>query len=422
MLMIIQSIKARQVLDSRGNPTVEAQVLVNKQWFRAIVPSGASTGKHEAVELRDNSQAYNGKSVQKAVKNVNSIISKKLLGLKVTDQKSIDNAMCKLDSTNNKSKLGANATLAVSLACARAAASTENMHLFQYIGKLSNTKPSLLPVPQMNVINGGVHAGQKNDVQEHMFMPVGAKSFEQALQMGAECYHSLKSMLKNKFGSQGILIGDEGGFVPPIKTVQERLELMENAVEEAGYKMKKDIVFALDTAASEFYEKKQYTVGNNVYDSERLAWFYQNLCGQFPICSIEDGFAEDDWKGWQNFTKLIGKKVQIVGDDLLVTNPLRIKKAIKNKSCNALLLKVNQIGTLTEALDAASLAKKNKWNVVVSHRSGETEDSFIADLVVGINSGQSKFGAPARSDRVAKYNQLLRIEEALGKKARYGLK
>jgi enolase len=420
----IQSIKARQVLDSRGNPTVEAQVRVNKVWYREMVPSGASTGKHEAVELRDKKKAYHGNAVTKAVKNINTVIAKALVGHDPTQQNNIDQTMIQLDGTTNKRKLGANATLAVSLACTRAAAGTNNTLLFRYIGKLTKTTSSLLPVPQMNIMNGGKHAGQKNDIQEHMFMPVGAKTFSKALQMGDECYHELKSLLKKRYGWQAGLVGDEGGFAPPIKTVQERLTVMEEAVEKAGYKVGKQVKFALDCAASEFYntKKKHYQIGKKVYDAQRLNMFYEDLCNHFPIHSIEDPFAEDDWKGWQHLTKVMGKKVQIVGDDLLVTNPTRIKTAVKKKACNALLLKVNQIGTLTEACTAATLAKKNKWNVIVSHRSGETENTFIADLVVGINAGQSKFGAPARSDRVAKYNQLLRIEESLGKKARYGLK
>ncbi len=423
-MSLIQQIKARQVLDSRGNPTVEAQVLVDKCWYRAIVPSGASTGTHEAVELRDKTMAFGGKAVSRAVKNINTVIAKKLKGYTVTDQQGIDAALCFLDGTKNKRKLGANATLAVSLAAARAAATTSNLHLFQYLGKINKQKPLLLPVPQMNIINGGVHTGQKNDTQEHMLMPVGAKSFSEALQMGAECYHELKALLKKKYGWHSTLVGDEGGFAPKIASVHDRFRIMEKAVENAGYTLGKHIQFAIDAASSEFYDKKtkQYQIGTKVYDATRLTMFYEDLCAHFPIYSIEDGFAEDDWKGWQHFTKVMGKKIQIVGDDLLATNPDRISIAIKKRACNALLLKVNQIGTLTEALRAATMTKKHRWNVVVSHRSGETEDAFIADLVVGINAGQSKFGAPARSERVAKYNQLLRIEEALGKNARYGLK
>lgn len=420
----IEAVKAQQVIDSRGNPTVEAEVLVNKHWFRAMVPAGLSTGKHEAAELRDHNAAYHGKSVMMAVRNVNMVIAKKLIGHTVTDQTGIDTTLCKLDGTANKKKLGANAILAVSLACCRAGAAQEGKHLFEHIGTLSKNKPALIPVPQMNVLNGGAHAGQENDIQEHMIMPVGAKSFSQALQMGSECYYALHSLLKKNFGFRATLVGDEGGFVPPLETVQERLKIMTKAVEEAGYTAGKDIVFALDAAASEFYDmqKQQYTFENQIYPADRLLSFYEDLCEQFPIASIEDPFAEDDWQGWHQWTAAVGKKMQIVGDDLLVTNPDRMKIAAKKEACNALLLKVNQIGTLTEALAAAQLAKKHKWKVVVSHRSGETEDPFIADLAVGLNAGQCKFGAPARSERVAKYNQLLRIEELLGNKARYGLK
>ena len=416
----IQAIKGREVLDSRGNPTVEAQVRVNKHWYRAIVPSGASTGKHEAIELRDGGKRYAGKGVLNAVQSVNFEIAPRLLGMDIANQRVIDEAIIHLDETYNKHVLGANAMLAVSLACARAAAAQQGHHLFQQIGEMSKKNPYLLPVPQMNVINGGVHAGQKNDVQEHMPLPVGAKSFKEGLRMGVECYHSLRDILKKKYGAQAILVGDEGGFVPPVKTVGERLALMEKAVENAGYRMKKDVVFGLDVASSEFFDGKEYTLGTKSYPSPALLDYYKNLCSAYPIATIEDGFAEDDWGSWVNFTKEMGKKIQIVGDDLLVTNPKRIAEGISRRACNALLLKVNQIGTVTEALDAAKLAQHNNWRVVVSHRSGETEDAFIADLVVGINAGQSKFGAPARSDRVAKYNQLLRIEEALGKKAKYG--
>ncbi len=421
----IQAIKGREVLDSRGNPTVEAQVKVAGHWFRAIVPSGASTGKHEAVELRDGKKRYGGKGVLTAVNNINLEISGRLDGMKIgdaTDQRIIDDALIHLDETYNKHVLGANAMLAVSLACARAGAAQHKQHLFSYIADVYKKSPFLMPVPQMNIINGGVHAGQKNDIQEHMIMPVGASSFKEGLRMGTECYHSLKELLHKKFKAQGTLIGDEGGFVPPLKTVGERLALVEQAVENAGYRMKKDIVFALDAAASEFFDGKEYNLGTKKYSGAALMDYYKGLSSAYPIASIEDGFAEDDWGSWINFTKEMGKKLQIVGDDLLVTNPKRIETGITKRACNALLLKVNQIGTVTEALDAARRAQSADWRVVVSHRSGETEDPFIADLVVGINAGQAKFGAPARSDRVAKYNQLLRIEEALGKKAKYGVK
>ncbi|MFA6888110.1 MAG: phosphopyruvate hydratase [Candidatus Woesearchaeota archaeon] len=415
----IQAVKAREVLDSRGNPTVEAQVRVNKTWYRAIVPSGASTGTHEAVELRDNKERYNGKGVQFAVKNVNSLIAERLDGIDA-DIREVDTALLDIDTTKNKRHIGANAMLAVSMAAARAAAGSQGMHLFQYLAEFTKKNPCLLPVPQMNVINGGVHAGQKNDFQEHMIMPVGAKSFSEGLRMGAECYHELKEIIQKKFKSA--LVGDEGGFVPPVKTVEERFELMETAVQYAGYKLNKDVVFAVDAASSEFFTKGKYTVGKKAYTSATLLDYYKSLSKTYPLYSLEDGFAEDDISGWQHLTKELGNKVQIVGDDLLVTNPERIAMAVQKKACNALLLKVNQIGTVTEALKAAKLAQDHNWNVIVSHRSGETEDVFIADLAVALNAGQSKFGAPARTDRVAKYNQLLRIEEALGKKARYGLK
>ncbi len=419
----IQALKAREVLDSRGNPTVEAQVQVNKYWYRAIVPSGASRGKHEAKELRDNNKKrYNGKGVSTAVTHVNIEIAERIVGMDVENQQILDSALIHLDETYDKHILGANAILAVSLACARAAAAQSGLHSFHYIANLTKQTSFLLPVPQMNVINGGVHAGQKNDVQEHMLMPVGAKSFKEALRIGVECYHSLKELLQKKYGSQGTLVGDEGGFVPAVKTLGERLALMEHAVERAGYRMKKDVVFALDAAASEFFDGKNYVLGTKTYTAPALLDYYKNLCTAYPIASIEDGFAEDDWGSWVNFRKEIGKKIQIVGDDLLATNPKRIAEGIKRNACNALLLKVNQIGTLTEALAAAKLAQNNDWNVIVSHRSGETEDAFIADLAVGIRAGQCKFGSPCRSDRVAKYNQLLRIEEALGKKAKYGLR
>lgn len=417
----IQSVKAREVLDSRGNPTVEAQIRVNKHWYRAIVPSGASTGKHEAVEVRDGGKRYHGKGVINAVENVNLEISGRLIGMEIENQQVIDEALIHLDETYNKHILGANAILAVSMACARAAAGQKGEHLFSHVGDIMKKSPYRLPVPQMNVINGGIHAGIKNDIQEHMIMPVGASSFKEGLQIGVECYQSLREILKKKFYWQATLVGDEGGFVPPVKTVGERLALMEQAVESAGYRMKKDVVFALDVAASECFEGKEYILGGKTYTAPALLDYYKNLCKAYPIASIEDGFAEDDWGSWINLTKEMGKKIQIVGDDLLVTNQKRIEEGIKKRACNAVLLKVNQIGTVTEALQAAKLAQHNDWNVVVSHRSGETEDAFIADLAVGLNAGQCKFGAPCRSERTAKYNQLLRIEEALGKKARYGV-
>ena len=416
----IKSIKAREVLDSRGNPTAEVELATNSCCVSSIVPSGASTGIHEALELRDNDKKrYSGKGVSKAVENVNKIIAKKIIGKDCANQKEIDNLMMDIDGTENKAKLGANAILAVSMAVCKAGAVCSNKQLYEYIRKLSKSKRLILPVPQMNVINSGKHAGVEHDIQEHMIMPVGFKSFSDALRAGVETYHILKDILKKKYGAKAILLGDEGGFAPPIESVEDRLELMVNAIKEAGYGGK--IKLALDCAASEFYDEKnnQYTIINKKYDSFELIDFYKGLIKKFPIISIEDGFSQDDWNGWKYFKEELGNKIQIVGDDLLVTNVSRINRAIKEKCCNALLLKVNQIGTVTESIDAANLSFKNKWNVVVSHRSGETEDSFIADLVVGIGSGQSKFGAPARSERTAKYNRLLRIEEELGEKAEF---
>ncbi len=413
----IKKIKAREVLDSRGNPTIEVDILTSAGLSRAIVPSGASTGKHEALELRDNGKRYNGKGVLKAVKNVNNIIAPKLIRDDCVGQKAIDEVMLEIDGTQNKSRLGANAMLAVSMAACKAAAHYLKVPLFEYIGSLADSKANVMPVPQFNVINGGKHAGMENDIQEHMIMPIGSKNFSEALRMGVETYHELKSLLKKKFGATGTLLGDEGGFAPKINKVEQRLDIMEKAIKNAGYR--KEIKFALDSASSEFFYKNHYKIGKKRYSSGQLVDFYSDLVKKYDIISIEDGMAEDDWQGWKEMTKKLGNKLQIIGDDLLVTNKNRINKAVFSKACNSLLLKVNQIGTVTEAINAAKIAKKHKWGVVVSHRSGETEDSFIADLVVGLNAGQSKFGAPARSERNAKYNQLLRIEEILKGKARY---
>jgi len=413
----IKKIRARQVLDSRGNPTVEADVVTEKGVFRAIVPSGASTGGHEALELRDSKKAYLGKGVLKAVANVNGAIAKKLNGMDVTKQRELDNAMLELDGTKNKEKLGANAMLAVSMAAASAGAASEGIPLYGHLGRLSGRNGTSLPAPQLNVMNGGKHAGLEEDIQEQMLFPLKAKSYSQALQMGTESYHALKKILKEKFGPGATLIGDEGGFVPPVKNTQERLNLMEKACDEAGYGG--EIDFALDSASSEFYENGKYKLYGKEHTAGELVDFYTGLVSAYPIVSLEDAMAEDDWQGWSMLTEKLGNKVQIVGDDLLVTNVERIEKAIQEKACNALLLKVNQIGTVSEAIDSALKSFENKWGVVVSHRSGETEDSFIADLVVGLGAGQSKFGAPARSERNAKYNQLLRIEEKLGNKAKF---
>ncbi len=422
ILSKIKKIIAREVLDSRGNPTIEADVFTEKCFASAIVPSGASTGSHEALELRDGDKSrYNGKGVLKAVNNVNKAISKKAVGLNCENQKKIDELMISLDGTENKSNLGGNSILGVSMAICKAAAIEKNINLFQYINNISNNKNKskkfTLPIPQLNIMNGGKHAGMENDIQEHMIIPVKFKSFSEALRAGVEVYHELGRLLKSKFGSQGILLGDEGGYVPKIDNVNERLELISKAIENAGYKNK--IFLALDCAASEFFYSDYYKIGSKNYSPGELIDFYKNLIGKYSIVSIEDGMAEDHWNGWKQLNKELGSKIQIVGDDLLVTNTKRIAQAVKEKACNSLLLKVNQIGTVTEAIEAANLALKNKWNVVVSHRSGETEDSFIADLVAGLNAGQSKFGAPARSERTAKYNRLLRIEEELGNKAAF---
>ncbi|MBI2657436.1 phosphopyruvate hydratase [Candidatus Woesearchaeota archaeon] len=414
----IKKVTAREVLDSRGSPTIEVCLATRSCCAKSIVPSGASTGIHEALELRDNDKRrHSGKGVLKAVSNVNKIIAKKLIGLDCRRQGEIDNFLIELDGTENKSRLGANALLGASMAVCKAGAICSNNTLYGHIQGLSNSKKLILPVPQMNVINSGKHAGVDNDIQEHMIMPTGFKNFNDALRAGVETYHALKNILKRKYGAKAILLGDEGGFAPPIEDIGERLELLMKAIGESGYSGK--IKLALDCAASEFYDEKndKYNIMGKGYSKGGLTDFYRNLAGKFPIISIEDGFAQDDWEGWQLFNKELGNKIQIVGDDLLVTNIGRIRTALERKACNALLLKVNQIGTVTESIDAANLSFKNKWNVVVSHRSGETEDSFIADLAVGLGASQSKFGAPARSERTAKYNRLLKIGEELGKKA-----
>ncbi len=407
--MKIAAILAREILDSRGNPTIECDIVLDDgSLHRAMVPSGASTGAHEAVELRDGEKRFGGKGVLKAVSNVNKIIAPLLKGRDPSSQKEIDQIMLRADGTPNKEKLGANAILSVSMAVARAGAHVSQLPLHKYIAKLSNQKGVFHPIPAMNIINGGKHAGQENDVQEHMIIPVGAKSYGDALRMCAEIYAQLKSDLKKKFGSQGTLIGDEGGYAPPIKDLNERLTILWGAIKAAGYE--KQVRLGLDCAASEFCKDGKYTISAKSYSSSELIVFYESLIKKFPIISIEDGHAEDDWQGWQLMTENLGRKIQIVGDDLLVTNPARMQRAIKEKSCNALLLKLNQIGSVTEGIDAALLAKKNNWGIMVSHRSGETEDAFIADFCVGIDAKQSKFGAPARSERTAKYNQLLRID------------
>jgi enolase len=415
----IKKIKAREVLDSRGNPTVEVDVTTEDGVFRAMTPSGASAGQHEALELRDGDKSrYFGKGTLKAVKNVNNKIAPKIVGLDCIHQETIDNIMLKLDGTENKESFGANAILPVSMAITKAGAASKQLPLYQYIGELFGVIPHMLPVPMCNVINGGKHAGQENSIQEHMLMPTGAKSFSEGIRMISESYHHLAKILKKKFGAGGVLIGDEGGFATAqISDVDERLDLMLKAVENAGYKDMMKI--ALDPASSEFFYDGKYKIGKKTYSGAEMVDFYVNLCKKYPIISIEDGLAEDDWDSWVKLTKKLGTKVQIVGDDLFVTNTKRIKKGIEMNAANSVLIKLNQIGSVTETLNAIKMAHDQGWTAVVSHRSGETEDNFIADLVVGTSAGQIKTGAPARSDRNAKYNQLLRIEEKLGKEAGY---
>jgi enolase len=415
----IINIKAREVLDSRGNPTIEVDVVTNQGIFRAMTPSGASAGQHEAIELRDGDiRRYLGKGTMKAVDNVNKKITPKLIGLDCRHQETIDNLMLKIDGTENKGKLGANAILAVSMAIAKAGAAATGVPLYVYIGELFGEIPYRLPVPMCNVINGGKHAGQENSIQEHMLMPTGAKSFTEGIRMISESYHHLAKLLKGKFGAGGVLIGDEGGFAPAqIIDIHDRLDLMLKAVENAGYNNQMKI--ALDPASSEFFYNGIYKIGAKSYSGEEMVDFYVDLCKTYPIVSIEDGHAEDDWDSWVEMTKKLGGKVQIVGDDLFVTNTKRIEKGIELHAANSVLIKLNQIGTVTETLNAIKLAQDQGWTAVVSHRSGETEDTFIADFVVGTSAGQIKTGAPARSDRNAKYNQLIRIEEELGEKAEY---
>ncbi len=413
----ITGIRAREILDSRGNPTVEGDVFTKKGLSRASVPSGASTGKYEALELRDNERRYLGKGVLKAVSNVNNVIAKKIIGRDCTKQKEVDELMIELDGTPNKSNLGANAILAVSMAVCKAGALESNLPLYKYVAKLVDSRTVTLPIPQMNVINGGIHAGIKNDFQEHSIMPIGAKTFSDGLRMCSETYHTLRKILKEKFGYSAIQVGDEGGFVPPLKSIYKRFEFILKAIEGLGYE--KEFALATDAAASQFYRNGKYRIMERIYSSAELMDFYLELCEKFRLISIEDGLSEDDWDGWSLLNSELGRTIQIVGDDLLVTNIERIKKAINLNVCNALLMKLNQIGTVTEALDAFKLARKAGWNVIVSHRSGSTEETFYADLVVGLDAGQFKYGAPDRSERTANYNQLLRIEEELGEKARY---
>ena len=413
----IKSIKAREILDSRGNPTVEVDLKTKQGLFRAAVPSGASTGIHEALELRDGGKRYGGKGVLKAVRNVNNFISERVVGMNCKQQEWIDNEMRKLDGTGAKSRLGANAILAVSIAVCKAGAAANKLPLYKHIANISKNKKLIMPVPCFNVINGGKHAGNALAMQEFMLLPVGANSFKQAMQMGAETYHTLKSIIKKKYGEDAV--GDEGGFAPNIQDNKEGLNLLEKAIDKAGYKGK--IKIGMDVAASEFYKKGKYNLNfkgkkPQFKTGEELIELYKEFIKDYPIATIEDPFDQDDWDSYAKLTKKVGNKVQIVGDDLLVTNPKRISIGIEKKAVNALLLKVNQIGTVTESIQACQLSKSVDWGVMVSHRSGETEDSFIADLVVGLRTGQIKSGAPCRSERLAKYNQLLRIEEEINVK------
>ena len=406
---------AREILDSRGNPTVEAEVFLD-DGARGVagVPSGASTGVHEAHELRDGGERYQGKGVLKAVENINEKIADEIAGFEADDQRLIDQALIKLDGTDNKSELGANAILGVSIAAAKAAAESAALPLYRYIG---GPNAHVLPVPMMNILNGGAHADSGVDVQEFMIAPIGAESFAEALRMGAEVYHALKAVLKDKGLSTGL--GDEGGFAPSVDSTKAALDVIVDAIKKAGFEPGKDVALALDVASSEFFKDGKYHFEGGEHTAEEMSKVYEDLIDQYPIVSIEDPLQEDDWEGYTTLTAAIGEKVQIVGDDFFVTNPARLQEGIEKKAANALLVKVNQIGTLTETFDAVELAHRNGYRTMMSHRSGETEDTTIADLAVALNCGQIKTGAPARSERVAKYNQLLRIEQELGDGAVY---
>ncbi len=417
-MAVITDVYAREIMDSRGNPTVEVEVYLEDGTIgRAAVPSGASTGQFEAVELRDSgSPRYLGKGVLQAVANVNDIIGPAILGFDASEQVAIDRIMIELDGTPNKAKLGANAILGVSMAVARAAAESYDLPLFQYLG---GTNAKELPVPMMNILNGGAHADNNVDIQEFMIMPIGATSFMEALRYCAEVYHTLKSVLKAKGLATGV--GDEGGFAPNLGSNEEALQVITEAIEKAGLVVGKDIVFAIDAASSEFYKDGKYHLAGEgkVKTAAEMVEYYAELCEKYSIYSIEDGLAEEDWEGWKLLTDRLGKTVQLVGDDLFVTNTERLSRGIKEDTANAILIKVNQIGTLTETFDAIEMAKRAGYTAVISHRSGETEDSTIADIAVAVNAGQIKTGAPARSERVAKYNQLLRIEDMLAETAQY---
>ena len=411
----IKAVNAREILDSRGNPTIEVEVVLeDKSIGRAAVPSGASTGAFEAAELRDGGSRYLGKGVTSAVKNVIEKITPVVIGMSATDQRAIDQKMISLDGTKNKSGLGANAILGVSLATARAASVSANQSLFAYLG---GSKAKTLPVPMMNILNGGAHADTNVDIQEFMIAPIGADSFKESLRWGAEIYHSLKSVLKKK--GLATSIGDEGGFAPNLDSNRAALDLILVAIESAGFKAGSQIALAMDVAATEFFDNGKYKFEGKSITSDQMITYYSDLVSNYPLVSIEDPLDEDDWSGWTTLTAELGQKIQIVGDDLFVTNPERLEKGIKSKTANALLVKVNQIGSLTETIDAVTMAHANNYKSMMSHRSGETEDTTIADLAVALNCGQIKTGAPARSERVAKYNQLLRIEEELALDAVY---
>ncbi|MGI6369949.1 MAG: phosphopyruvate hydratase [Ignavibacteria bacterium] len=419
-MSLILDIWAREILDSRGNPTIECDVMLESGAMgRAAVPSGASTGEHEACELRDGvKERYLGKGVEKAVENVNTKIADALEGLDATEQKQIDNIMIELDGTTNKTELGANAILAVSLACAKAAAEYHEMPLYKYLG---GVRAEVLPTPMLNILNGGKHADNTVDIQEFMIMPVGAPTFREALRMGTEVFHSLRTVLKKK--GYNTSVGDEGGFAPSLKSNEEAFDVILQAVELAGYRPKDDILLAVDVASSEMYENGKYKLfksdPSNLRSSDEMIEWYAKMCNNYPLISIEDGLDQNDWDGWKKLTDKLGNKVQLVGDDLFVTNPDFLLRGIGEGVANSILIKVNQIGTLTETLEAIKIAQDNGYNTVISHRSGETEDATIADIAVATNSGQIKTGAPSRSDRVAKYNQLLRIEELLDEDAIY---
>ncbi|MGR6914515.1 phosphopyruvate hydratase [[Actinomadura] parvosata] len=411
----IEVVYAREILDSRGNPTVEVEVVLDDgSTGRAAVPSGASTGQFEAVELRDGGKRYGGKGVEKAVLAVTDEIQEEISGIEAEDQRIIDQIMIDLDRTPNKAKLGANAILGVSLAVAKAAADSADLPLFRYLG---GPNAHVLPVPMMNILNGGAHADTNVDIQEFMIAPIGAETFREAVRMGTEVYHALKAVLKEKGYATGL--GDEGGFAPNLPSNRDALDLILVAIEKAGYVPGEDVALALDVAASEFHKDGVYTIDGKGLSSQELIAFYEDLVANYPLVSIEDPLNEEDWEGWKAITASLGDKVQLVGDDLFVTNPERLERGIKEGAANALLVKVNQIGTLSETLDAVDLAHRSGYRCMMSHRSGETEDTTIADLAVAVNCGQIKTGAPARSDRVAKYNQLLRIEELLDDAARY---